>query len=45
MVNRGCVMRQRVKVKERIDEKTEKQACHHFWVIEVANGPSSYWHM
>jgi hypothetical protein len=35
-------MRQRVKVEERIEEKTEKQACHHFWVIEVANGPSSF---
>jgi hypothetical protein len=34
-------MRQRVKVQERIEEKTEKPACHHFWVIEVANGPSS----
>ncbi|MGD0780250.1 MAG: hypothetical protein ABR954_05665 [Dehalococcoidales bacterium] len=34
-------MRQRVKTKEMVEEKTEKQACHHFWVIEVANGPSS----
>jgi hypothetical protein len=34
-------MRQRVKTNERVEEKTEKQACHHFWVIEVANGPSS----
>jgi hypothetical protein len=34
-------MRQRVKTEERVEEKTEKQACHHFWVIEVANGPSS----
>ena len=39
MVHRGCVMRQ--KVKERAPEKTEKVACHHFWDIEVANGPSS----
>jgi hypothetical protein len=31
----------RQKVKERIQEKTEKQPCHHFWVIEVANGPGS----
>ncbi len=34
-------MRQKVKVKERIEEKTEKETCHHFWVIEVANGPKS----
>ncbi len=34
-------MRQRVKVAERVAEKTEKPTCHHFWVIEVANGPSS----
>jgi hypothetical protein len=34
-------MRQRVKTEERVEEKTEKQACHHFWVIEDANGPSS----
>jgi hypothetical protein len=34
-------MRQRVKTNERVEEKTEKQACHHFWVIEVANGPGS----
>ena len=34
----------RQKVKERTEEKpekTEKTACHHFWDIEVANGPSS----
>jgi hypothetical protein len=38
-------MRPRVKVQETIEEKpenTEKPACHHFWVIEVANGPSSF---
>ena len=35
-------MRQRVKVKEIIEEKAEKPECHHFWVIEVANGPSSF---
>ena len=34
-------MRQKEKVKERIEEKTPKQPCHHYWVIEVANGPSS----
>jgi hypothetical protein len=35
-------MRQRVKVKERIEEKETTQTCQHYWVIEVANGPSSY---
>jgi hypothetical protein len=39
MVNRGCVMRQ--KVKERIQENAAKAPCHHFWEIEVANGPKS----
>jgi len=34
-------MRQRIKEKEKLPEKKEKQTCHHFWVIEVANGPSS----
>ncbi|MFA5309548.1 MAG: hypothetical protein WC370_08725 [Dehalococcoidales bacterium] len=29
------------KVKEWIQEKPEKASCHHFWDIEVANGPSS----
>ncbi|HUT67583.1 MAG TPA: hypothetical protein VMW86_03425 [Dehalococcoidales bacterium] len=32
-------MKQRVK--ERIEEKPAKEQCHHFWVIEVANGPAS----
>lgn len=27
-------------VKERIEEKPKEQ-CHHFWEIEVANGPTS----
>jgi hypothetical protein len=31
----------RQKVKERIQENTEKAPCHHFWEIEVANGPQS----
>jgi len=31
----------RQKVKERIEEKPEKEPCHHFWAIEVANGPKS----
>lgn len=43
-------MRQRVKVAEKTKEKQEKQTekpmnnqtCHHYWVIEVANGPSSF---
>jgi hypothetical protein len=32
-------MRQRVK--EKTQEKEAIQPCHHFWVIELANGPSS----
>jgi hypothetical protein len=32
-------MKQRVK--ERIEEKPAKEQCHHYWVIEVANGPTS----
>jgi hypothetical protein len=31
----------RQKVKEKIQQKTEKGQCHHFWEIEVANGPTS----
>lgn len=34
-------MRQRVKVATKIAENQEKPVCHHYWVIEVANGPSS----
>ena len=41
-------MRQKVKVKEKTEQKVQdkvqdkaKQECHHFWVIDVANGPSS----
>ncbi len=34
------------KVKERVQDKdqvknNQAQTCHHFWVIDVANGPSS----
>jgi len=29
------------KVKERIEEKPAEEQCHHYWVIEVANGPGS----
>jgi hypothetical protein len=42
MDDRGCVMRQRVLTKEQIVQKSEKPACHHFWVIDEANGPSSF---
>jgi len=31
----------KAKIKETETKKPEKQPCHHFWVIEVANGPSS----
>jgi hypothetical protein len=30
---------QRVKVK--VEEKSPEEQCHHYWVIEVANGPTS----
>jgi hypothetical protein len=39
MVDKGCVMKQRIK--ERVHEKPEQEQCHHYWVIEVANGPKS----
>ena len=29
------------KVKERVQETTKKEECHHYWVIEVADGPTS----
>ena len=32
-------MKQRVK--ERIQEPEAREQCHHFWEIEVANGPTS----
>lgn len=43
-------MRQRVKTAVKLKEEkaipaektTETQTCHHYWVIEVANGPRSY---
>ncbi len=34
-------MRQRIKEKEKISEEKVKATSHHFWVIEVANGPRS----
>ena len=40
-------MKKSVKEKENIAVKTaekpqkEEQKCHHFWVIDVANGPTS----
>ena len=29
------------KVKERVPEKPAEETCHHFWMIEIANGPMS----
>ncbi len=29
------------KVKERRDEQLIKDKCHHYWIIESANGPTS----
>jgi hypothetical protein len=34
-------MRNRVKVQERVQRKEATEECHHFWMIEVANGPMS----
>ena len=34
-------MTSKVKEKEKTTAQPEKQVCHHFWVIEVANGPAS----
>ena len=34
-------MRQRTKEKAPEKIKKEEQNCHHFWVIDVANGPKS----
>ncbi len=35
-------MRQRVKEPEKVIQESEKPECHHFWVIDEANGPTSY---
>ena len=36
------MMRHRVKVKERIiKDYTQGEQCRHYWMIEIANGPSS----
>ncbi len=29
------------KIKEQVAERPPESGCHHFWVIEVANGPTS----
>lgn len=29
-------------VKERVEETRQAEQCHHFWNIEVANGPTSF---
>ena len=34
-------MKSKVKVKERELQKPAQDTCHHFWMIEVANGPTS----
>jgi hypothetical protein len=31
----------RHRVKEIDENETEEEQCHHFWVIEIANGPCS----
>ena len=34
-----CVMKQNIK--ERPEKKPPEDNCHHYWIIEVANGPRS----
>lgn len=34
-------MKERVKEKETIREEPENEQCAHYWVIEIANGPTS----
>jgi hypothetical protein len=34
-------MKQSVKEKEKTKNYVAKGACHHYWIIEVANGPTS----
>jgi hypothetical protein len=29
------------RVKMKVEEKPTEEQCHHYWVIEVANGPTS----
>ena len=31
----------RQKVKEKSDESLSEDQCHHYWIIEIANGPKS----
>jgi hypothetical protein len=32
-------MKERTKIK--VEDKAKEELCHHYWVIEVANGPKS----
>jgi len=34
-------MRHKVKVKEETREYAAKNQCHHYWIIEIADGPKS----
>jgi hypothetical protein len=38
-----CEMKERTKIKveDKHEDKAEERVCHHYWVIEVANGPKS----
>lgn len=31
----------RHRVKEEIEDKATEDQCHHYWIIEIANGPKS----
>ncbi len=32
-------MKEKIKIK--VEDKPKEELCHHYWVIEVANGPKS----
>ena len=34
-------MKQKLKEKEKTVERLQENGCHHYWIIEVANGPKS----
>jgi hypothetical protein len=36
-----CVMKSRTKEENISEDNPTEEGCHHYWVIEVANGPTS----
>jgi hypothetical protein len=39
--DREYMMRQKVRVKEKTENHVASEQCHHYWIIEMANGPKS----